>query len=210
MNIGITLVFKEKDNDLISGVLKSLVLDSKIDDFKNEVNELGNKIAKYYDYTFLGINDVFTVSGEAKQGEILGRTSYFDYDDITKAKELKNEFLKNETGTFLSSLIYFCSNKIGEKFTLTVLTILELTNTDFEKQIQQIADEVKFKNKIIEISVDGIDELNFIGVESLEKTDLKFNVFETLYSNFDSLDILSEEIISSNDLDEILNDIFNG
>ena len=207
MNVGITLVFKEKNNQLISGVLKSSVLDVKTNNFKNEVNKLGNKIAKYYDYTFLGINDVFTVSGEAKQGEILGRTSYFDYDDITKSKELKNEFPKNETGTFLSSLIYFCSNKIGEKFTLTVLTLLELTNIDFEKQVEQIANEVKFKNKIIEISVDGIDDLNFIGVESLEKIDLKFNVFETLYSDFEDLEQLTGEIISEEELNNKLKDI---
>lgn len=208
MYTGVTLLFYDEKPDSILGILKSLVLETKKSELVNRANILGKKIASADNYTYLGINDIFIVSGEAKEGEILGRTSYFDYNDIDKAKQLMNEFHKIETGKFLCSLIYFCSNNMGEKFTITVLTILELTTTPLKKQIEKIVNEIKFKNKIVEISVDRIDKIDFIGIESLEKTDLKFNVFETLYSDFDNLEILNEEILSSSDLNSILNDVF--
>ncbi len=208
MYIGITLAFYEEKADSVFGILKSLVVDAKKSNVVNVANTLGNKIADYYDCNYLGINDVFFVSGEPKVGEILGRTSYYDYNVISKARKLKSEFPNIETGKFLSTLIYFCSNDIGEKFTLTVLTILELTKSNFEAQIEQIVNDTKLKNKIIEISVDGIKTIDLVGIENLEKTDLKFNVFETLYSDFDSSDDLAEEILSSDDLAEIINDVF--
>lgn len=65
-----------------------------------------------------------------------------------------------------------------------------------------------FKNKIIDISLDNLIKLDFIGIESIDEIDLKFNVFETLYSDFENLEQLTDKIISQTELNEELKDIF--
>lgn len=212
MNVGVTFVFYEKKSDSIFGILKSLVLEVEKVNFNNKTDEIGNKIANHYGYFYLGINDVFTVSGEAKNGEILGRTSYYEYDKIVKAETLKNDFLKNlfdyKINICACSLIYFCENEKGEKFTITIVTIVESEIIDFENYIQNIANKQEFKNKIIEISIDGLTKLDYIGIESFKEIDMEFNIFETLYSEFENLDSLSDEIILINNLNIILDDVF--
>lgn len=213
MNIGITLLFKENVSSVVSGVLKSLVFQSETHDFKNKVDELGNKIASHYNYTFLGVNDVFTVSGEAKQGEILGRTSYYDFTTLKKANALKNDSFNNLTDDnqfkkLKCSLIYFCQDSKLEKFTITVQTILESQFEQIMTNAIKMGNNNIFKKKIIDISLDKLNKLDFIGIESMEEIDLKFNVFETLYSDFENLEQLTDEIISQTELNEELKDIF--
>lgn len=96
----------------------------------------------------------------------------------------------------------------GEKFTITIVTIVESEIIDFENYIQNIANKQEFKNKIIEISIDGLTKLDYIGIESFKEIDMKFNIFETLYSEFENLDSLSDEIILINNLNIILDDVF--
>ena len=213
MNVGVTFVFYEKRTDSIFGILKSLVLEVEKVNFNNKTDEIGNKIANHYGYFYLGINDVFSVTGKTKNGEILGRTTYYEYDKIVKAKTLKNNFFKNpfdyKINICACSLIYFCENDKGEKFTITVVTIVESEIINFENYIQNIANKEEFKNKIIKISIDGLTKLDYIGIESFKEIDLEFNIFETLYSEFKNLDSLSDEIIQIDNFNIMLDDVFN-
>ncbi|WP_343616579.1 hypothetical protein [Flavobacterium sp.] len=212
MYIGLTLIFKEKDNQTISGILKSLVFETRIENFRVKANKLGNKIAKHFHYTFLGINDVFIVSGELRQGEVIGRTTYYDIQDEKNAKKLIRKLDITAFNKHLKcSLIYYCKNLDGEKFTITILTILENALENVELTLYKLANNEFFKNKIIKISNDNLAIIDFIGIESveiIENEDLKFNVFETLYSDFENLELLTNEIISETELNIELKDIF--
>lgn len=215
MNLGVTLIFKEKHEELVSGVLKSSVINAEIENCKNEANKQGKMIADFYNYTFLGINDVFLVSGEVKHGEVLGRTSYYELDTITKAKKNVNNSVydglnfDDEFKNFKCSLVFFCQNITNEKYAITVISILENQNKYFKNNLETLGNSKSFQNKIIRMAKDDLRNLEFIGVESIEETDLNFNVFETLYSEFDSINQLTDEQISENDLKTKLKDIFS-
>lgn len=215
MYLGITLIFKENDKQLISGILKSSVVNVEIDNCKNEATKFGNMIADFYDYTFLGINDVFSVSGEVKKGEVLGRTTYYELDTITKAKRIVNNSVFDELNfddefkKFKCSLVFFCQNTLNEKYTITVNSILENKNKALKNNLKTLGENKSFQNKVIRMAKDDLRNLEYIGVESINETDLNFKVFETFYSEFDNITQLTEEQISDKELNIKLKDIFS-
>ena len=111
MNTGVTLLFKIKNSQEIKGVLKSLVIDTSTQDFFESVLDIAKKIEKPYDYNYLGLNDIFVVSGIAQEASLLGRTTFYELNELSKAKTIiSKEFSYNdstELKTFNCSLVYF-------------------------------------------------------------------------------------------------------
>ncbi|EKT3958431.1 hypothetical protein [Flavobacterium psychrophilum] len=212
MYIGVTLVFCKEKHDSIEGILKSLVLNTNKMNFEDEVHNVANEISEHYNAKYLGINDVFIVSGIPKEGEVLGRISYFEYDDRRKSEKLKGNFSNTiidcANRDFLCSIIYFCQNDKKEFYTITVLTVIELNDGNFENKIKNIGNDSKFKDKVIETSIDGLNKLDYIGIERFEEICIEYNIFERLYSDFENLEFLVKEVIPNNELKMILEDVF--
>jgi len=211
MYIGVTLVFVDKEDKLISGILKSSVVEVERSTIERDIRKLGVEIATYYKYNFLGINDVFVVSGNVIEGEVLGRTTYYEIESNKKAQELKINFSNKISDDILKmfncSLIFFCKTENKEKFAITILSILKTKESDIEIKAKEIFDSSIFKNKVKNISVDHLIQLDYIGIAGFEKIDLKYNVFETLYSEFEDLSILIDEVLTTSELNEMLIDI---
>lgn len=214
MKVGVTLLFKEKESNNVKGVLKSTVIDSDASDLHKLANNKGLEIASHYNYEYLGINDLFTVSGEVKNGEVLGRATFYDLNDIEKSKSLisNNNFAYNpETASksFNCSLVYFCQNINKESYTISILSILEsVTINEVYTMAKSLAINNDFINKIKSNSIDDLHELEFIGIEDICDIKLDFNVFQTFYSDFETISALKKELLSKDELEDFLEDIF--
>jgi len=93
MTLGITLLFKENKTQTVSGVLKSMVMELDMKDFDFEVEKSAAEISNFYDYQFVGVNDIFVVTGNVVEGEILGKTNYWELDTLKKSKSLISDKL---------------------------------------------------------------------------------------------------------------------
>jgi len=209
MKIGVTLLFKDKNSQNLKGILKSVVIDAN--DIMESAKLIGDKISDYYKYDYLGINDLFSVSAEPQVGELLGRTTFYELDNLDKSKSLINEnelFLEddNTSKMFNCSLIYFCEND-DEKYTISILSIAKSNNKEIISYAESIAKSNIFIKKIKSNSLEKITKIEFIGVEAICEIDLKFNVFQSFYSNFDSLKVIKEELLSNDEIEDILEDI---
>lgn len=212
MDIGVTLLFKENDRNIIKGVLKSTVIDANTETFIDAAKELGSQIAKYYDYKYLGINDLFTVSGKVENGEILGRATFYELDELDKSETLtsNNNYsfnTKTELNSFNTSLVFFCENNDNEKFTITVLSKFDSKNNEVLLDANKLGNNALFHEKIKTTSVEEIENIKFIGVEDICDIDLKFDVFQSLYSEFDDIEILEDELLLEDELKELIEDI---
>lgn len=211
MEIGVTLVFSDKTNNSISGILKSCTVNTSSMNFKQDIESHANKIAEFYSYKYLGINDVFAVSGKAKVGEVLGRITYYDIDTLPKAKKLIRkdmEFLGDSNKKVSCSLLFFSKDLSESNITISIKTLLLLEKSKLSTSAYELANSNSFKGKIIDISVDGIRELQYVGIEDFQEADLKFNVFETYYSDFSNINELLGEILKFRYLKSKLLDVF--
>lgn len=211
MNIGITLVFKEKETQVIKGILKSLVLDVDLKNIDKFVIDSAKKIEKYYNYRYLGINDIFVVSKKGiKEASLLGRTTFYDLDSTAKSKSLvSNDFSFNDAtdhNTFNCSLIYLCESN-NEKFTISVISVVNSTVENVIDKVISISKQPSFLNEIKNNSIHEINKLNFIGIEDICDVDLRFNIFQSFYSDFDTIEILEQEVLSKEEINEIIEDI---
>jgi len=211
INIGVTLLFKKDNVKVVAGILKSIVVTSTKTDLKNKINNRANEISKFYDYKFIGINDVFFVSGEIIQGEILGRTTDYDLDTTFKAKSIvsKNfDFdITSKSKQFNCSLVYLCKNFDKDKFTISVITVLNSLSTSVIDDANHIANNTTFMEKIKANSIEKIESIKYIGIEDIGETELKFGVFQSFYAEFNDEKSLEKEIISKNEMLLKLKDI---
>jgi hypothetical protein len=94
MNVGITILYSATKEKNLLGVLKSYVVECND---KYSVIELAHERAKeqiksiHPGYKFIGIEDVFTVTGKIQEGELMGRSTLFDIESLDKARELVND-----------------------------------------------------------------------------------------------------------------------
>lgn len=211
MKLGVTLLFKDENVENIKGVLKSTVIDSTFNNLKNSTANIGCKIANDYNYSYFGINDLFVVSGEPKTGEFLGRTTFYDLDNKIKSTSLVTSKFST-TGFSLSktyncSIIYFCENFDNEKYTISVLTVVNSLNGEIFNIINEIANSSSFIDKVKSNSLEGLKSIDFMGIEEVNEIDLKHNVFQSFYSDFNNEEELKEELLSNEEIKEIAEDI---
>lgn len=212
MKIGVTLLFKEKQINTIKGVLKSTVVDFYSNNLIESTKIISNKIKDYYNYEYLGINDLFVVSGDPERGELLGRNTYYELDSLNKAKSLlpnDDYSLDRDTvsSTFNCSIVYFCENNDGEKFAISILSIVNSSLENLIPEIESLANSIDFVQKIKSNSLENLKKIDFIGIEDICEVDLKFNVFQSFYSDFNSEEDLEDELMSSKEIKDVLDDI---
>ena len=210
MAIGVTLLFKERNNKVIKGIIKSIIVNEiNSVEYKNTIDQ----ICDYYDYNFLGINDIFITSELLEEGAFLGRTTYYDLNSIEKSKQLikqkKDYALNSKTSNenFNCSLIYHCKDFYGETFTVSILTIITSSLPILLKRVTKFVGEVDMKERINKYSIDKIDSITYVGIEDICDVDLKFGVFQTFYSDFETIDDLKAELMSEREINETIKDI---
>lgn len=212
MKIGITILFKDNKDPLkINGILKSTVIELYGNNLKEAAQNIGNNIAEFYDFKYLGINDLFIVSGNPKAGELLGRTTYYEIDSLKEVKALlpDNYSLNRDSSSnlFNCSILYFCQNNDKDKFCISVLSIVKSSIENLPTEIETLAQSDTFLAKIKSTSIENIEEIEYIGIEDICDIDLKFNVFQSFYMDFEFEEELKEELLSDKEIKEILDDI---
>lgn len=202
--IGATLLFKKKDIEIISGILKSTVIVVNEKSAENEIQQKGLEIANFYNYEYIGVNDVFYVSGDVVEGEILGRTTYYDLNTLRKAKSIvSNDFSfdsDSNSQTFNCSLVYFCENSKGIKFTISAVTILNSSANSIIENANLTAKNPEIIRKIKTSSVENIVSALFVGIDDIGETDLKYKVFQSFYADFENIEDIKQEVISNKEL----------
>ncbi len=222
MYIGVTLLYSFTEKEKLRAVLKSYVIDCNE---KNQVYKKAKEVALtqiklyYPHYKYLGIDDVFSVSGEISEGEMLGRTSFFELTDKTKAIETlctgKEDLdVTKYKGKIVNVTLVYYYDGI-DKYTLSVLTILNLQSCDdVINRIKYLTESEKMIDNIVSLSVEKIDKtkLTFIGIGEISviEEDLsQGGSFDVWYSD----DYVSEKdmlkiLPTSNELKEIVEDVF--
>jgi hypothetical protein len=211
MKIGVTIVFKKIEPLKIKGVLKSTIVDFNMNDLTRSILSVGSEIAKANDYVYLGVNDIFIVSGTATEGQIMGRTTFYELDTIKKSKTLLHSDFSYDENTsfkfFNCSLIYLCKSKQNEKFTLSILSIVNSSTDEVISKVELMAQDILFLKKIKLFSIKEIEEIKFIGIADICDIDLKFNVFQSFYNEFDNIAALKKEVLSKKEFELMIKDI---
>lgn len=178
-NIGVTLLFYQKKTSNYIAFLKSYILKIKgWNDLQIEIKKIAsrNKTLEY-----IGIEDVFHVSGTFGEKEILGK-SYID--EVTKIKDAKKLLLKQSKYTcnfqknkqkgskwFLFSLIYFYHDKnTGDKLSISCFTpILAVNVKNAKVKIRKFCETESFLKKIVLLKLDRMSytNLKYIGIEDI-------------------------------------------
>ncbi|MFD1603061.1 hypothetical protein ACFSJW_06825 [Flavobacterium artemisiae] len=212
--IGATLLFKKNNTKVVSGILKSIVVTATKSDLKKKIDNRANEIAKFYDYKFIGINDVFFVSGQIMQGEILGRNTNYDLNTLSKAESIvSTEFSFDDSSTskhFNCSLVYFCENFENDKFAISIITVLNSLAPTVIEDANHIANDISFIKKIKASSIEKIKSIRYLGIEDIGEVELELGVFQSFYAEFNDEKSLKEEIISKEEMFLKLNDIIEG
>lgn len=214
MYIGVTLLFLDSNsNEKVNGVLKSIVLNTDLDSLNDNANTAGVEIGNHYKYDYLGINDVFMVSGKIEPGAVLGRMTYYELDSLKKAEKFLPEFYSCNPSESLryynANVFYFCQNEQGQNFSISILTVVKGSNEELESKIEEIAQNQKFLKLIKDNSLEKLANMDFVGIEDIGEVDLKFQTVQTFYAQFDDLDELNSERISDKEIEIIIKDIVN-
>jgi len=211
-NIGITLLFYSKRKSNYTSFLKSYVLEIKDwDDLQSEIKKITllNKALKY-----VGIEDIFYVSGLFGEKEILGK-SYID--EITKIKDAKKLLLKQKKYTcnfqennqkekwFLFSLIYFYHDKnTGDKLSISCLTPIFADNLKNAKiKVRKFCETEAFMKKIVLYKLDKMyyTNLKYIGIEDVsyvEENVEKGGAYECSFKTYRKIEKI-KDLLPSNE-----------
>ncbi|WP_010522080.1 hypothetical protein [Aquimarina agarivorans] len=215
MYIGVTFLYKNNNDNLIEVVLISCIIEiPSIKDLTN-IDKKAKEISSKFNYEYLGINDLFHVTGKLTEGEIIGRTSYYELNTFDKSRSLimDDSFFKNKSSIinkfYCFTTIYFCKNDINQNFTISIKSIFKNNSNNLHQQIHEISKNRTFLKKIISNSIDKIQSIEFVGIEDLYLIDLNMDIFETLFSNINEIQSIEDEIISEKKVKELITDILN-
>lgn len=204
--IGLTLLFFQKRKNNYVAFLKSYVIKSNCwDDLQTEVEHIVLADKKL---TYLGIEDIYYVSGPFREEEVLGK-SYID--EIVKIKDAKSLLLKYNEYTcnfqrnkqkekwFLFSLIYFYHDRlINDKLAISCYTpVFANTLKDAKLKIKAICETEIFLKKILPFKLDKMSyaNLKYIGIEDVSyiKEDVKGGgAIEESFKEYKEVDEIKE------------------
>lgn len=212
--IGITLVYFIIEDNVIKGVLKSLIINTSFNDFEKDIKLKSEELSKVFNLNYVGINDVFVVSGDFEENEILGRTTDYDISDFRSFKEdsieLNKTLFSDESKYYSCAVYYKCLDNKLEDLLIEIVVLLNLDKFNFAKKIDSLKGKM-LKDKLKSISLDNLSNVEYIGLKEINEIsplDASNYVFETLYSDFKSIDELKKETLTSRELKELLKDIF--
>lgn len=224
---GITLLFasEQDSSSLVEAQLKSYVV--QLADWKSLnciakdiANDVCKKAFANENIKYLGIEDIFYVSGIFNQFEILGKSFIPECNTIKKAQELLieeelyacNKFeLSSSSKWYLVSLLYFYHDKdIKDKLTISCSTpIYSKSIKDIKELVLKTANKEAFVNKIV---TESLDEMNFrylkyIGIENIHLITENPNdngAFQVLYKDFNNIQEIKNILPKESDLKKSL------
>jgi len=212
--IGITFVFYIKRDNIINAVLKSLIVDTSLENFKETINIKSEQLSKIFGLNYIGINDVFVVGGGFKENTILGRISDYDNNNFkiiaSQSIELSDKMFNNSNSYYKCVANYKCKDNFLNEFVIEIIILLYLNKLNFKEKIKFL-NEKSFNKDIKNISFDNLVEIELIGIKEIDIIDLKDVdnlVFETLYADFKNLNELRKEVLTNNEIKLLLNDVF--
>lgn len=218
--IGITLIFSKKVIGYYKAIQSSYIIEiESFSKLKEDINSIANSLLKsdFRDYNFVGVSDLFITDNEG-EAKFLGRTSYFDDNNIEKArkhilnkKELK-EALNRIAGYKRSNLgfVYFHEDKEGKEYYSTIIIYTLLESKKDLNYILSMGECNSLKQAICDFSIEQlyVESLKFVGISDLYPIQNK-GLFEQI-GEFENLNEIKEEVFGENDLktkfDEILED----
>lgn len=211
-HIGVTLLFFQSKKSSYTAFLKSYIL--KYDNWKDLQIKIKQTTDANKELTYLGLEDVFYVSGPFKEREVLGK-SYID--EIVKVKDVKRKLLKNNEYTFkfqvnnkkekwfLFSLMYFYHDKnIDDKLAISCFTPVLANNVKAAKtKIKAISETKVFLKKILPFKLDRMfyTNLKYIGIEDISyiEEDMKNGgAFEYSFKMYRKIEKI-KELLPSNE-----------
>jgi hypothetical protein len=215
--IGVTLMFYIKHDEMYKAIQSSYIIElSNFLNFIEDVNLLTSSLIKteFLDYQYAGITDLYVTEKE-DIGNFLGRSSYFDYKTYADAKKLilgRKEIIKiinthTISDKFNIGFVYFNEDSEGSEFNSTIIVNSQLNNVKDIEGIESFAISTKFKQKILDFSVEqiGIEDLKFVGISDFYKIKGKglFSISGT-FKNFKSI---SAELIEKSELEKKFDDV---
>ena len=212
--VGISLIFLcRKNNDLIVEKRSFVVSSKNLTEIKRKASELGEKIEKLLKPSkgvYLGINDIFEITGPLREGCILGRTTFWSYKNINKAltlfkKEREYGILKglsvSQSRQFIAQMIYFINTPQHDfKRTISCYVLVNPTNRfKIKDKINKLGQSEHLRNKLqcillrYEPNIRG--NIIFIGVADINYVYEKVkrnNCFDMVYKKISSLSSAKE------------------
>jgi len=217
-NIGITLLFYSKRKNNYTAILKSYVV--KIKDWVDLQFEIKKIVLINKTLNYVGIEDIFHVSGLFGEKEVLGK-SYID--EITKIKDAKKFLLnkkqyscnfqenKQRKKWFLISLIYFYHDKnTKDKLSISCLTPIFADNLKNAKvKVETFCKTEAFMKKIVLYELDKMYFINlkYIGIEDIsyvEENAEKGGAYECNFKTYRKIEKIKDLLPS----DEIVRESF--
>jgi hypothetical protein len=190
---GITLLFKKDNFKTVDVYLKSYVI--SIENFKSNLKKIVSNELSYNSIEFVGIEDLFFVSGKFKEFSVLGKTTFNEFNTFKKAKNLirnqKSYTIKEEninTKFLLLNLVYFYSDKLkNTNFTITCL--VPIKSVKFINSREMVLDKIQsngFKRKIVTEKISRINNIEFVGIENLSSVNWnsELSTFQTFFKRF--------------------------
>jgi hypothetical protein len=215
--VGITLLYAKKEGKIIEGQLKSYVVNAiNWKQLQNALKDIVQKQTKDAEIEYLGLYDVFYVSGSFKENNILGKSCIDDLNTKRKSKSLvkkRKDYSCLELKSLkpfkwlLVSLVYFYENRQQKDFcTVTCLTPIKSNDlSKVIKKVREVSVKKSFKKKIFRPLIDQMDSknLSFVGIEDIyvvRENPEKSEAFQTLYSDYKNINALKKMLPGEEEL----------
>lgn len=212
--IGVTILFALKSNRTYTGYLKSYVLN--VSNWSSLMRSIKEICRKEINLTYVGIEDVFYVSGPFSESNTLGKSNLFEVNTIKGAKELlldKTNYSyhftkpKRTDKTWLKvSLVYFYHNtKLNDKRAMVCMIPVNARNlSEIKMKLAKFIKTEKFLKKAFP-GLDILDYkyLKYIGIEDISEilTNPKRNeAFEVFYKEKLTMKTLNKLIATTDSL----------
>src|SRR5258706_2209981 len=188
--IGVEGVFYKKEGRTSFRTFKKSLTLRVGRNFLSIAKETLKKKARALSLDFAGISDICNVDGRPSHKAFLGRTAYYDFNSIKKAKELLGDFnyqdLKADSSIFFVSLVYFIKDKPA-KYSFSLIYNIGIKSSDkkLKDRIAQIADSENMKRSITKNSLDitNVKDVYIVGVHWADKirSNNLFNESEAIF-----------------------------
>lgn len=150
-------------------------------------------------FEYVGIEDLFYVGGALSEGNLLGRTSYLEYNTKTLGKKLvrspqrlvsRNTPLEN-IKYFNTSLVYYYADPEDKAYSFSVIITTIVKASSYKSalsRIKEVAAGSKLQKQIIKDYFDDLtrENLYFLGVNELapiEGNIRKGDAYQTFYND---------------------------
>jgi hypothetical protein len=202
MKLGISLLFFKKTGKTCEGMKQSYLVDiAPLNErnIKRAADALVSTKEIEQGFEYVGIEDLFYVGGGLSEGNLLGRTSYLEYNTKTLGKKLVRSqqrlVSRNSVGQnvkyFNASLVYYYNDPEdrSDSFSVIIVTIVKASSYKSAlSRIKEVAAGSKLQKQIVKDYFDDLtrENLHFLGINELAP--IKGNIkkgdaYQTFYND---------------------------